>query len=461
MLLIDSDVTINTNGVGYGSNYGRSSSNDYSGRIEFNPGNRIYDGSRDATLTLTADNNVEINADISTSSKKLNITANADYVFGIGDLNLRGGVFTANTASNTSNRYSGVLSNLSLIKSGSGTLTLSGANTYSGATTVSAGTLSVTGTLGSGTYAGNIANSATLAMGSSSNQTLSGVISGTGALTKSGSGTLTLSGANTYSGATTISAGTLSLSVPSSNTAQHYSPSYNISSGATLEYNTSSGTVNYSQGPVTYSGQGTIKKVGSGQIQWGQMAATFALSSGSLIDVQEGTFVGGSSGNEVWTNNLSNLNIASGANFKGVEAPIIIDALTGAGTLYTGLQGWSNASVTMGVNNTQAGTYNSAGSATFTGVITNTDSSNPGKIIKNGSGTQILSGANTYSGATTVSAGTLSVTGTLGSGTYAGNIANSATLAMGSSSNQTLSGVISGTGALTKSGSRYINFIRS
>ena len=274
-------------------------------------------------------------------------------------------------------------------------------------------------------------------------------------IAKSGSGRLTLTGTNTYTGTTTINAGTLSLPVPSSNSAQHYSPSYSISSGATLEYNTPSGTVNYSAGNVTYSGQGTIKKVGAGQIQWGQMAATFALGSGSLIDVQEGTFVGGSSGNEVWTNNRSNLNIASGANFYGVEAPIIIDALTGAGTIHTGLQDWPNASVTMGVNNTQAGTYNSSGSATFSGSIKNSDnsSSHPGKIIKSGSGTQILSGDNTYTGTTTVSAGTLSVTGTLGSGTYAGNIANAGTLAMGSSSNQTLSGVVSGTGALTKSGS--------
>jgi filamentous hemagglutinin family protein len=282
-----------------------------------------------------------------------------------------------------------------------------------------------------------------------------GASNNTLSIIKTGSGTLTLSGTNTYTGNTTVSAGKLSLSVPSSSSARHYSPSYSISSGAILEYNTPSGTVNYSDGNVTYSGQGTIKKVGAGQIQWGQMAATFALDSGSLIDVQEGTFVGGSSGNEVWTNNRSSLNIASGASFLGVEAPIVIDALTGAGTLSTGLQDWPNASVTMGINNTQAGTYNSLGSATFSGSIINSENSisHPGKIIKSGSGTQTLSGTNNYSGNTTVSAGTLAVTGTLGSGTYSGNISNSGTLAMDSGSSQTLSGIISGTGALTKSGS--------
>ena len=49
---------------------------------------------------------------------------------------------------------------------------------------------------------------------SSSDQTLSGVISGTGALTKSTSSSsiLTLSGTSTYSGSTTITSGTISVS---------------------------------------------------------------------------------------------------------------------------------------------------------------------------------------------------------------------------------------------------------
>jgi autotransporter-associated beta strand protein len=109
----------------------------------------------------------------------------------------------------------GVVSGVNgIIKQGSSTLTLSGNNTYSGATTISAGTLAVSGTgqLGGGNYSQSIANSGNFIYASTSNQTLSGVISGTGALTKNAASTLTLSGANTYTGTTTISAGTLTIS---------------------------------------------------------------------------------------------------------------------------------------------------------------------------------------------------------------------------------------------------------
>jgi filamentous hemagglutinin family protein len=329
-----------------------------------------------------------------------------------------------------------------------------------------------------GITANNIINSGTLIYNTLVDKTFSGIISGNGALTKSGSRTLTLSNVNTYIGNTTVNEGTLSLSVPSSSNARHYSPSYSISSGAILEYNTPS-DVTYSSGDVTYSGEGTIKKIGAGQIIWGATAATFALGSGSLIDVQNGTFVGGSHANEVWTNNLSSLNIASGASFRGVEAPIVIDALTGAGTLSTGLASYSSASVTMGANNTRVGNYNSSGSATFSGSIQNHSGSDPGKITKNGSGTQILSGTNTYSGNTTVGAGTLLASGTLsdssqvfiasgatyqlGQSDTVGSIAGAGNINLGSYTltsagvvDTTFSGSISGAGGLTLTGSNNL-----
>ena len=123
----------------------------------------------------------------------------------------------------------------SLVKTGTGTLTLSGANTYTGGTTFAGGTVSVSSEANLGDLAGGLTfNGGTLQVtGTAFNATARTVNLGAGggtfdiadaandfvvsqgvtggALTKSGAGTLTLTGAETFSGAT-ISAGTLAFS---------------------------------------------------------------------------------------------------------------------------------------------------------------------------------------------------------------------------------------------------------
>lgn len=73
-------------------------------------------------------------------------------------------------------------------KSGQGLVRLNGVNTYTGTTLV---------------------NDGTLLYGTDANQTISGAISGGGSLEKSGAGMLTLSGANTFGGTLRVSGGTL------------------------------------------------------------------------------------------------------------------------------------------------------------------------------------------------------------------------------------------------------------
>ncbi|MCX6997914.1 MAG: autotransporter-associated beta strand repeat-containing protein, partial [Kiritimatiellaeota bacterium] len=123
------------------------------------------------------------------------------------------------------------------------------------------------------------------------------------------------------------------------------------------------------------------------------------------------------------------MNIAIGGNNE------TIDALTGSG------------SVNFGGNPDTLTIGSAGGSGTFSGVISGT-----GGITKTGAGTQTLTGTNTYIRATTISVGTLQIggAGLLGSGAYAGNITNNAAFVYSSSANQTNSGVISGSGSLTK-----------
>ncbi len=103
-----------------------------------------------------------------------------------------------------------------LVKSGSGTLTLTAANTYSGTTTVNGGTLQIgngaaSGTLGSGPV--SIASGVTLSFYRSDDCSIlvEQSISGAGTLIKKGKGSLTLSGLNPHSGATVVKGGLLTL----------------------------------------------------------------------------------------------------------------------------------------------------------------------------------------------------------------------------------------------------------
>ena len=106
-------------------------------------------------------------------------------------------IFNRSDALTVANTISG---SGSLTQMGAGTLTLTSTNTYTGDTTISAGTLTIggSGTLGAGLYAGAVTISSGAAMdyASSSDQDLSGVVSGTDLIRVTGTGVLTLSGSN-------------------------------------------------------------------------------------------------------------------------------------------------------------------------------------------------------------------------------------------------------------------------
>ena len=339
---------------------------------------------------------------------------------------------------NGTGTFDGVLADATtagkFIKTGSGTQTLTGTSTATGSMTVNNGTLALghaTNTLANTmaitvdgvsailSIAGNsdTVGAVTLKSGASitgSGGTLTGasyavesgsisaILGGAVNLTKTTSGTVTLSGANTYTGSTTVSAGRLIIGGTSR------TGSSSIASGAVLELSNTTGTRSFTT-TTSFTGTGSLVKSGAGTVNW-TGAATFNMSSGALIDVQAGTFTAAFGADDVWTNNMADLNVASGAIFEGSEAGsvaangIFVNNLTGTGTIKLGYT--DNGLGTDYANRLTFGVDN--GSASFGGVLANGVHA-VGKFVKTGTGTQTLTGTSTATGSVTVNNGTLAL----------------------------------------------------
>ncbi len=232
-----------------------------------------------ATLALsqgTLDNNVTGEGQIVKSgSDELIVTGDNNYS---GGTTITGGTLTADHADSLGTgaiANSGVLqvgegeleNTLSgagsLVKTGTGELTLSGDNSYSGTTTITGGTLTAdhADSLGTGT----IANSGVLQVGEGE---LENTLSGSGSLVKSGTGELTLSGENTYSGGTTIDDGVLIADNADS-----------LGTG-TIANN---GVLQVGEGELknTLSGTGSLVKIGTGELT---LSGDNTYSGGTTID---------------------------------------------------------------------------------------------------------------------------------------------------------------------------------
>ncbi|EGJ3040168.1 autotransporter outer membrane beta-barrel domain-containing protein [Salmonella enterica] len=365
----------------------------------------------------------------------------------------------------------------SLVKTGTGELTLSGDNTYSGDTTITGGTLTADHADSLGT--GDIDNSGVLQVGEGE---LENTLSGTGSLVKTGTGELTLSGDNTYSGGTTIddgvliatnvnalgggdvdNTGTLKLDAEGefnlANVTTQSGATTELAKGTTLNVDSltqqadstlnidlskANGESAITADSVTLGGTLNVTGIGSVTDSWTPEVYTYTLiDSDSAI-----------------TSDFDNLTVA-GMNREDVDFLTIDGKVDEADNTHydlTASLSWyadrDNASTDAHGTFTLSdpdGSFNVAANLTDVDDTLDPNSTWDGKsLTKLGAGKLTLSGANTYSGDTNVQEGTLwlSGDGTIGEmgSQQAVNVASDATF--GGSNGTTVNGKVTNEGTL-------------
>lgn len=372
-----------------------------------------------------------------------------------------GGGFDIDSAANVFTVGQTLGGNGGLLKSGAGTLVLTGTDTYAGGTVINSGVLALSGN-------GSIANSAdiTVAAGASFDigntsggasivsldgsgivnlgaKTLTltnasgyftGMIAGAGGLSISG-GNETLAGPAIYGGITAINGGTLSLA---GSTTLLNSPDVVIASGGTLDI---SGTT---------SGTSIVSLDGAGAVNLGSKTLTLVSAAGNFSGTIGGTggfaVTGGAetlSGNNTYQGGTS----INGASLSVSGDSNLGDASGGLALNDAALVNSASFNTARNIALSNNGTFDTVGDLTVSGVI-----SGPGMLTKNGMGYLVLTGTNTYGGSTTINAGTLQVGNNGASGSITGDVMVGANglLAFFRSDALDYAGAISGSGALVQ-----------
>ncbi|MEL7690744.1 autotransporter-associated beta strand repeat-containing protein [Citromicrobium bathyomarinum] len=459
--------------------------NSFTGDVTVN-GGRLVSGADNGNLYDTIGNGAAVTLGAGTSWRLAQSNETIGSLAGSGDVYIDGFLTSGRLArltvggANTSTTFGGRLreqnnSMLSLTKTGTGTLTLTGNNTYSGGTILSGGTLGIeaSSALGSGTVraangAGltfadgiNLANaieltgdaSGTVSFGVGSGEaTVAGIISGTAGVLKVDPGTLVLTGENTYTGGTTIAGGTISIAADAA---------LGNESGA-IRFTGGTGTLRTTRDFFIYrdvflDGSGRISTdANTNASMFGYIRGTGDLTkvgAGTLTLLDGNTYSGDTFLTEGKLELYGNDALGSGRLFASDDTTIT----------YGGINTIANAVAIAGTVSVNA----DFGTGTQSGVI-----SGAGGLRKIGAGNVRLSGANTYSGNTTLAQGGLALgnNSALGTGTLTaadgtrlsfGNnlrITNAMTLNGQVSFDQEggtaeLRNITSGTGGLTKTGS--------
>jgi len=391
-------------------------------------------------------------------------------------------------------------------KDGAGTLVLSGVNSsFSGDTIVAGGTMRAGSaqafgpgtryiTIGSGAVldlggfnvsAGGVAGGGTIALGGRTLTTaggqanFTGAITGTGGFTRgSGSYTQTFTGCNnTYTGVTTISGSLAADCIQNGGLAS----GIGASSAASANLVFHGGTLTYTGGNASTDRGFTL--TANGVVNVHNAATTLEFqggitgSSGDLFKVGDGTLVLSGMNTYAGATRVSGGTLQAGSTQAfGAAAPMLLSNVAGAildldgyntSVSYLELGGPAGGNVELNGATLTITAGNNVATSYFGGAIKGT-----GNLIKNGTGTQKLTGCSSdYSGVTTINGGILQVTcltdgglvSSMGmSSAVAGNlIINGGTLryaGAGDSTNRQFTLGASGGNALDASGTGAINF---
>ncbi|EJN5083456.1 fibronectin-binding autotransporter adhesin ShdA [Salmonella enterica] len=402
-----------------------------------------------ATLALsqgTLDNNVTGGGQIVKSgSDELIVTGDNTYS---GGTTITGGTLTADHADSLGSGdidNSGVLKvgegdlentlsgSGSLVKTGTGELTLSGGNDYSGGTTITGGTLTAdhADSLGSG----DIDNSGVLKVGEGD---LENTLSGSGSLVKTGTGELTLGGDNTYSGGTTIDDGVLIADNADS-----------LGTGAIAN----SGVLQVGEGELenTLSGIGSLVKTGTGEltlsgdntysggttITGGTLTADHADSLGTGAIANSGVL-------QVGEGELENTLSGTGSLVKTGTGELTLNGdndYSGGTTIDDGVLIADHAD-SLGTGAVANNGVLQVGEGELKNTLSGT-----GSLVKIGTGELTLSGDNTYSGGTTIDDGVLIAANV--NALSGGDVDNSGTLMLDANGAFELANITTHTGATT------------
>lgn len=305
---------------------------------------------------------------------------------------------TIDVLSGTTLTWTGTASGAgSLVKSGEGTLILSGTNTYAGSTTVSSGTLKLgaAGAIPSGSqlivlagasvdYNGYAPAIGGLTSAPSGVETLTVPVSGNGTITMNGTGTLVLASANTNTGGIAVNSGTIKLEADN---ALPSPTSVSLAAGSFLDLNGHDATFS------ALSGAGTMLLGGSD--------LTLALT---LMTTFGGTIA--EAGN-VTKSGSFNLYLTGDNSMTGTLTSMGGFIHVGVG----GISGSLSADVVLSTPSSEL-VFNRYDNLTYGGSI-----SGAGSVNQYGSGVLTLAGTNTFTGGLDITSGTVSVSSVAALGT--------------------------------------------